>query len=111
MLSLDIILRDIDPIVINKLDEQARKRNVSRNEYMKSVLTNLAYQPFVRDLQKESILEFNRVAEALIRVNDRIENLEIGFERLYLFNVVLQSGMSLKEVDELLERMIVVEKD
>lgn len=111
MVSLDIILRDIDPVVIHKLDEQARKKNISRNEYIKGLLTNLAYQPFVRDLQSESILEFNKVAKALVTLNDRIENLEEGFERLYLFNVVLQSGMNLAEVDEMLERMIVVKED
>lgn len=108
---MDVLLRDIDPVVINKLDEQAKKRNISRNEYLKSLLTNLAYQPFIREIQKESVIEFNKVNKALVMLNNRIENLEIGFERLYIFNVVLQSGMSLEEVDEILERMIIVEED
>lgn len=107
---MDVLIRGLDPIVVQKLDEQAKNKQLSRNEYIKSLLINLAHRPFVRDIQNESSLQFKKVVDALVKVNDRIENLEISFERLYLFNVILQSGMDLEDVNEVLDNFI-VEKD
>lgn len=46
---MEIKIRDIDAGVVSKLDELAKKRRLSRNEYLKEQLTVLATIPAIRE--------------------------------------------------------------
>lgn len=39
---MDILLRNIDPTIIKKIDEIAKKQKISRQEYLKNVIENFA---------------------------------------------------------------------
>lgn len=37
---MDIVIRDIDPIAIKKIDELAKKQNISRNSFLVNMIQN-----------------------------------------------------------------------
>ena len=41
---MDLLLRNIDPIAVKKFDEMAKKKSISRQEFLKSVLEKVAYE-------------------------------------------------------------------
>ena len=50
-LTLNIILRDVDASVVGQIDEMARKKGVSRNQFLKVYLSNLSILSDLRDMQ------------------------------------------------------------
>ncbi|MFD4820412.1 hypothetical protein [Peribacillus butanolivorans] len=47
---MDIFLRNIDPIAVKKFDEIAKKKSISRQELLKSVIDT---QPLFVDMTKD----------------------------------------------------------
>ena len=39
---MEIKIRNVDPVVVTKLDELARKQHLSRNEYLKKIVSRCA---------------------------------------------------------------------
>lgn len=54
---MEIKVRDLDPVVVKKIDELAKKKSMSRNEYLKQFLSQYA------------------IAEELLSVENKYENL------------------------------------
>lgn len=40
---MDIIIRNLEPAAVHKIDELARRKGISRNEYLKNSLESLAF--------------------------------------------------------------------
>lgn len=49
----EILIRDIDNQILSKLDYMAKKKGISRNKYIKGVLTNYAIASEVKALDSK----------------------------------------------------------
>ena len=76
---MDIILRDLDPIIISKIDEMAKKLNQSRQVYLKAQIELVAIDyiqstkmdHLEKQLQANTIY-LKRNAEVMNEMNDLI---------------------------------------
>lgn len=81
-------VREIDDSILVRLDEMARKRKLSRSDFVRKVLTDMALFGEIR------------------AVEDKYENLV-----LLVAETVEQSREELRELKETIERFIIHEKD
>ena len=68
---MEIKIRNVDPVVVTKLDELARKQHLSRNEYLKKIVSRCAVVQDVIDLDKKYADLVNVLAERLERSNPK----------------------------------------
>ncbi|MCY8231999.1 hypothetical protein [Priestia endophytica] len=73
---MDIFLRNIDPIAVKKIDETAKKKSISRQEFLKSAVEKIAYEKEIteREIRLEMIIAKN--IQAMEKMTDRVEQLE-----------------------------------
>lgn len=64
---MDILLRDIDPIAVKKIDEIAKEKKISRQEFLKSQVETLA----VFQEQKDREAELERLIDRNIKMMER----------------------------------------
>src|SRR5699024_389941 len=102
---MEIKIRNVDPALIKVFDEHAKSRGVSRNEYLKSLLTSVAYNPLIKDVERYKYNVLSKVADGLEVTHKRLENAEKIFERLYLLTI-MNTGMSLEEANHMIDSMI-----
>lgn len=69
---MEIKIRNVDPVVVTKLDELARKQHLSRNEYLKKIVSRCAVVQDVIDLDKKYADLVNVLAERLEQAVDVI---------------------------------------
>ena len=69
---MEIKIRNVDPVVVTKLDELARKQHLSRNEYLKKIVSRCAVVQDVIDLDKKYAYLVNVLAERLEQATDVI---------------------------------------
>lgn len=63
---MNISLRDVDPLAIKKIDELAKKKGISRNEYLKIYISQIAIMKDLNEIE-------NRYANLVDAVTDRLE--------------------------------------
>jgi hypothetical protein len=64
---MDMLLRDIDPIAVKKIDEIAKEKKISRQEFLKGQVETLA----VFQEQKDREAELERLIDRNIKVMER----------------------------------------
>ena len=69
---MEIKIRNVDPVVVTKLDELARKQHLSRNEYLKKIVSRCAVVQDVIDLDKKYADLVNVLTERLEQAADVI---------------------------------------
>ena len=69
---MEIKIRNVDPVVVTKLDELARKQHLSRNEYLNKIVSRCAVVQDVIDLDKKYADLVNVLAERLEQAADVI---------------------------------------
>ena len=69
---MEIKIRNVDPVVVTKLDELARKQHLSSNEYLKKIVSRCAVVQDVIDLDKKYADLVNVLAERLEQAADVI---------------------------------------
>jgi len=72
---LEIKIRNVDPIAVKKIDELAKERKVSRQEFLKSQLETLAF--FRKQTDRENELE--NLIEKNIKM---MENCAVSMENM-----------------------------
>ena len=75
---MDLLLRNIDPVAVKKFDEMAKKKSISRQEVLKSVLEKVAYEKEQneKEARLEMIISKNIIAmEQMTNAVNRLENL------------------------------------
>lgn len=83
---MDVLIRNIDPLAVKKIDELAKASKRSRGEYLRSLLENhaLELQPSKREIQLQKQLEANTLF--LEKTNQSVEDL------VSTLNDLLESG-------------------
>ncbi len=74
---MDILLRNIDPIAIRNIDEMAKKKCISRQEFLKAVVEKVSYEKeqSEKEARLEMIISKNIIAmEEMTNAINRIEN-------------------------------------
>lgn len=80
---MEIKIRGLNPHAVKKIDELAKEKNISRNEYLKNVLEELSF------------------LEMKDNVNDRLE------KQIQINNIVMQKNSeSLDELVSILKEML-----
>lgn len=51
MNKMDILIRDVEPVAIKKIDELAKLRGISRNEFLKNYLEKLSVLDTLKDYE------------------------------------------------------------
>ncbi|KWW20293.1 hypothetical protein AS888_19335 [Peribacillus simplex] len=75
---MDIFLRNIDPVAMKKIDEMAKRKSISRQEFLKSVVEKVAYEPErnENEVRLERIIEMNfQIMKEATSTISRFENL------------------------------------
>ena len=64
---MDMLLRDIDPVAVKKIDEIAKEKKISRQEFLKGQIETLA----VFQEQKDREAELERLIDRNIKMMER----------------------------------------
>jgi hypothetical protein len=74
--SMELKIRNVDPFVVKTFDEMAKKKSISRQELLNSILTKVAYEQGMneREARLEMLVEKNILV--MEKVDDRVEQLE-----------------------------------
>ncbi|MEK5394092.1 hypothetical protein NSQ59_27710 [Margalitia sp. FSL K6-0131] len=85
---MEIRVRDLDPYTVKMIDEQAKKKKQSRQQYLKNVLENLSATKELKEQEERFIKLNNQVLAALnqntlvmqkmIRIIDELTLMEDG---------------------------------
>ena len=79
---MEIKIRNVDPVVVTKLDELARKQHLSRNEYLKKIVSRCAVVQDVVDLDKKYTDLVNVLVERLEQAADVIATNKVCLKKL-----------------------------
>ena len=102
VLLVEIKVRGLSPDVISSIDYKANELGVSRNEYLKGVLTREANNFSMKRERKEYEKILNKFAEAMEFTHKRLENNEDLFVKMFALTSIL-TGLELEEMEELLK--------
>lgn len=80
--GMDVKVRGVDPVVVKKIDELAKKKHMSRNEYLRHCLNRYAVVPDVADLDSRYTELVTLMAERLEQANDVIETNSLIIQEL-----------------------------
>lgn len=85
----DIIIRNLEPVVLQKIDELAKKKKISREEYLRRYLTKVSELEDVLQLDEKYSNLINALSERMEQANDVIEINTMFLQRMedYLKNL------------------------
>lgn len=69
----DIIIRNLEPVVLQKIDELAKKKKISREEYLRRYLTKVSELEDVVQLDEKYSNLISVLSERMEQANDVIE--------------------------------------
>ena len=69
---MDIKVRDVDPVAIAKIDDLAKKKGISRNEYLKKQIDKFAVMKEVEEIENKYSNLVNTLVDRLEQSNDII---------------------------------------
>lgn len=85
----EIKIRNLDPVILKKIDETAKKKNLSREEYLRRYLTKISELEDVIQLDEKYSNLINALSERMEQANDVIEINTMFLQRMedYLKNL------------------------
>ena len=85
----DIIIRNLEPVVLQKNDELAKKKKISREEYLRRYLTKVSELEDVVQLDEKYSNLISALSERMEQANDVIEINTMFLQRMedYLKNL------------------------
>ena len=79
---MNISLRDVDPVAIKKIDELAKKRGMSRNEYLKIYISQIAIMKDLNEIESRYANLVDAVTDRLEQANDVIRENSMLLEKI-----------------------------
>jgi hypothetical protein len=77
---VDLIVRNVDPVAVKKMDELAKEKGISRQEFLKGQLETLAFfreqtdrELHLQNLVEKNILMMQQCHESMEQMNRFIE--------------------------------------
>lgn len=72
---MDIKIRNVDPVVIRKMDEAARKKKISREEYLRRMINRTAALDDVKNIENKYTDLVEKVAACIRAQNDQLKEI------------------------------------
>lgn len=79
---MNISLRNIDPVAIKKIDELAKKKGISRNEYLKMYIQQIAIIKDINEMDNKYSNLVDVITDRLEQANDVIHENNVMMERM-----------------------------
>ncbi|MCM1244589.1 MAG: hypothetical protein NC293_02985 [Roseburia sp.] len=79
---MEIKIRNVDPVIVKKIDELAKKHYMSRNQYLLRCLSRYATVQDVEELDSRYANLISVLAQRLEQANDVIESNSILLEKI-----------------------------
>lgn len=79
---MDIKVRNVDPVAIKKIDELAKAKGISRNEYLKKYISQIAAMKEMKELENKYSNLVNAVVDRLEQANDVIRENSMLLENI-----------------------------
>ena len=79
---MDIKVRNVDPVAIKKIDELAKAKGLSRNEYLKKYISQIAAMKEMKEVENKYSNLVNAVVDRLEQANDVIRENSMLLENI-----------------------------
>lgn len=79
---MDIKVRNVDPVAIKKIDELAKAKGISRNEYLKKYISQIAAMKEMKEVENKYSNLVNAVVDRLEQANDVIKENSMLLENI-----------------------------
>ena len=79
---MNISIRNIDPVAIKKIDELAKKKGISRNEYLKMYIQQIAIIKDINEMDNKYSNLVDAITDRLEQTNDVIHENNMMMERM-----------------------------
>ena len=79
---MDIKVRNVDPVAIKKIDELAKAKGISRNEYLKKYILQIAAMKEMKEVENKYSNLVNAVVDRLEQANDVIRENSMLLENI-----------------------------
>lgn len=79
---MNISIRNIDPVAIKKIDELAKKKGISRNEYLKMYIQQIAIIKDINEMDNKYSNLVDTITDRLEQANDVIHENNMMMERM-----------------------------
>ena len=79
---MDIKVRNVDPVTIKKIDELAKAKGISRNEYLKKYISQIAAMKEMKEVENKYSNLVNAVVDRLEQANDVIRENSMLLENI-----------------------------
>ncbi|MGM0924645.1 MAG: hypothetical protein ACQEWW_26255 [Bacillota bacterium] len=75
---MEIKIRNVDPVAVKKIDEMAKRKSISRQEFLKAIIEKIAYEPErnENEMRLELVIKKNtQIMEEATRKINKLENI------------------------------------
>lgn len=79
---MDIKVRNVDPVAIKKIDELAKAKGISRNEYLNKYISQIAAMKEMKEVENKYSNLVNAVVDRLEQANDVIRENSMLLENI-----------------------------
>lgn len=79
---MEVKIRGVDPVIVKKIDELAKRQHMSRNEYLKKWINGMSVVEDVARLDERYSELVNLLAERLEQANDVIATNNLILEKI-----------------------------
>ena len=79
---MDIKVWNVDPVAIKKIDELAKAKGISRNEYLKKYISQIAAMKEMKEVENKYSNLVNAVVDRLEQANDVIRENSMLLENI-----------------------------
>lgn len=79
---MDVCIRKVDPVAIKKIDELAKRKGISRNEYLKKHIEQMAIIKDISETEDKYANLVETVVDRLEQANDIIQENSIMLKRV-----------------------------
>lgn len=79
---MDVCIRKVDPVAIKKIDELAKRKGISRNEYLKKHIEQMAIIKDICETEDKYANLVETVVDRLEQANDIIQENSIMLKRV-----------------------------
>lgn len=79
---MDVCIRKVDPVAIKKIDELAKRKGISRNEYLKKHIEQIAIIKDISETEDKYANLVETVVDRLEQANDIIQENSIMLKRV-----------------------------
>ena len=73
---MEIKIRNVDPVALKKIDEMAKRKSISRQEFLKAAVEKIAYEKEVTEKEARLEMIISKNIEAMEQMNYSVTRLE-----------------------------------